>query len=302
MVRLNLVDQNNSTIKYIVNRFPDGQQNIILDCPPGVLEYTKIAIYSRLNNWRDLELIVCAKKSLDLLEKNDVHLYVPYICGSRSDRQFSEGSNNYLRDVICPIINSMNFKTVTSMDAHSYSLESCLNNYKHLSMGNFYEWCLNDLLRENRGFPISLISPDIGASKRVKYVADNFPLRVNKDIIVCSKIRDKDGNLNLVDVPFAEDGYNGQVLVLVDDICDGGRTFIDIAKELRIDFHGRLYLIVTHGIFSKGFGELDKYFQGIYCTNSYQDIDSDATGYTFGNQTWEYYDDTMKKIKQLNIF
>ena len=35
---------------------------------------------------------------------------------------------------------------------------------------------------------------------------------------------------------------------------------------------GKTYLIVTHGIFSAGFEELYKHFDGIYCTNSYSDI------------------------------
>jgi len=37
----------------------------------------------------------------------------------------------------------------------------------------------------------------------------------------------------------------------------------------------KLYLIVTHGIFSAGFDELGKYFEQIYTTNSYKDIDNE---------------------------
>ena len=43
-----------------------------------------------------------------------------------------------------------------------------------------------------------------------------------------------------------------QDVLIVDDICDGGRTFIELAKELRHLTTGRIYLYVTHGIFSKG--------------------------------------------------
>ncbi len=34
----------------------------------------------------------------------------------------------------------------------------------------------------------------------------------------------------------------------------------------------KVYLIVTHGIFSAGFAELTQYFEGIYTTNSYREI------------------------------
>jgi ribose-phosphate pyrophosphokinase len=67
--------------------------------------------------------------------------------------------------------------------------------------------------------------------------------------------------------------------VIIDDICDGGRTFVELAKAIK---DGRptakVYLVVTHGIFSAGFYELNELFEGIYCTNSYEDIQSKVEG------------------------
>lgn len=37
---------------------------------------------------------------------------------------------------------------------------------------------------------------------------------------------------------------------MVDDICDGGRTFIELGAALKEKNAGNLYLIVSHGIFS----------------------------------------------------
>lgn len=51
----------------------------------------------------------------------------------------------------------------------------------------------------------------------------------------------------------------------------------------------KIYLIVTHGIFSKGFKELNRYFDNIYCTNSYKDIANDEYG-------------EITNVKQSNIF
>jgi ribose-phosphate pyrophosphokinase len=63
-------------------------------------------------------------------------------------------------------------------------------------------------------------------------------------------------------------------LFIVDDICDGGGTFINIARIIKENeqFKGRIYLIVTHGIFSRGFEDLGEYFNGIYTTNSISDV------------------------------
>lgn len=58
----------------------------------------------------------------------------------------------------------------------------------------------------------------------------------------------------------------GDDILIVDDICDGGATFLKIAKELP---NTNLYLYVTHGIFSKGLGDLSRYFIKIFSTDSF---------------------------------
>jgi len=135
MTILNLVNPEKSDIHYIINKFPDGQQNLVIKSVDKIeimLEKRNLAIQikSRLNNWLDLELITCAVASLRELGVEEIHLYAPYIIGARSDRKFEEGSNNYLKDVICPIINSLNFKTVTCIDPHSDVLEACIKGFR----------------------------------------------------------------------------------------------------------------------------------------------------------------------------
>lgn len=58
--------------------------------------------------------------------------------------------------------------------------------------------------------------------------------------------------------------------IIIDDICDGGGTFIGIAKELNMPKE-LMGLYVTHGIFSRGFDELCSFFGKIITTNSYYD-------------------------------
>lgn len=60
---LNLVYPELSEIKYEVRKYPDGQQDVII--PSGLhekffLDSTEITIKSRLNSFKDLELILCA--------------------------------------------------------------------------------------------------------------------------------------------------------------------------------------------------------------------------------------------------
>lgn len=291
MMTINLVDLDKSDVKYKISKFPDGQQQItIIGFKEGdsfkwedpLLAYP-ITIKSRLNSFKDLELIICTKKALDYLGFNNINLYIPYFLGCRSDRKFEDGSNNYLKDVICPIINSLNFDSVTVMDPHSDVLEACLNNFKKQSLGYFYDWCY----REMGSKDFVLISPDGGSLKKIYKVAEQ--IRYKGDIITCSKSRDKDGGLTETKVPIKYNHWKeNESIIIVDDICDGGRTFINIAKEIKlkdIDNRVKLYLIVTHGIFSSGNEELEKYFDYIYCTNSYKDVDG-----------------KINRVKQLNVF
>jgi ribose-phosphate pyrophosphokinase len=300
MKTLNLVNLEASDIKYKISKFPDGQQNIVIDNTPDyhgeklpgyyylagksrVYAKESVQIKSRLNNWLDLELIVCTVASLRELGVEEIDLYVPYIVGARSDRKFEEGGNNYLRDVICPIINSLHFKTVTCIDPHSDVLEACVKGFRKESnfdvvtngLAHFQIRDLNDII---------LISPDAGASKKIYKLAEQIGYK--GDIITCSKDRDTDGKLTRTVVPILP--YTDKDIIIIDDICDGGATFINIAKVVKNieGFNGKIYLVITHGIFSKGFGELQQYFDGIYTTNSYQDL----------------LPDTQSFVKQFNIF
>ena len=91
MVTLNLTNLDDSDIKYQIKKFPDGQQDIVVEPKivgnlPRIIEdwfFTKhpVQIKSRLNNWLDLELIVCATKALNRLKIKEIHLYIPYLLG-----------------------------------------------------------------------------------------------------------------------------------------------------------------------------------------------------------------------------
>ena len=122
-----------------------------------------------------------------------------------------------------------------------------------------------------------LISPDAGASKKISKLAEK--LKYTGDILICSKERDTEGNLTKTIIPGLNTLDIRKDCIIIDDICDGGRTFINIVKAIKENHdqisskdRGKFYLIVTHGIFSAGFEELNKYFDAIYCTNSYKNV------------------------------
>lgn len=282
---LNLVNQEKSDIKYQISKFPDGQQQVkILD-----KMYPQVQILSRLNNFQDLELICCAVASLREIDPSEyIELHVPYFLGSRSDRKFENGSNNYLKTVICPIINSLKLDDIIVLDPHSDVLEACLNNFNKIENFKLLEFALFNIYgnsKEKEKFFI--VSPDAGANKKIFKLADQ--LEYLGPIITCDKSRDINGKISKVRVPIGDLPKWDKDAIIIDDICDGGRTFINIAKEMKDNgFKGKIYLVITHGIFSAGFAELNKYFNGIFCTNSYSDLDPRTK--------------SICKIEQLNVF
>lgn len=316
-MKLNLVNLEESNIKYKISKFPDGQQNITLDpeiayvkvnresgsewkyIKPESYHWFNVKIISHLNNFRDLELIIATTACLRELGIEKISLYTPYFVGARSDRKFEEGGNWYLRDVICPIINSLNFTTVTIMDPHSFVLENLIKNFKSIDNEEVVRFGLSHTAaKSSEGFSkwsfenIVLVAPDAGASHKIYKLAEKIGYKGN--IIICSKERDTEGKLTKTFVP--GHGINPIDYIIIDDICDGGRTFINIAQELKKKWIGfnhnpKIYLIITHGIFSAGFTELSKYFDGIYCTNSYSTVG-------------DFYGNDMEKtnVKQLNVY
>lgn len=294
MVVLNLAYPHNSEIEFEISQFPDGQQTVTIKS----FEFggDNVLIKSRLNSFKDLELIICATQALREMGIKNISLYIPYCIGGRSDRKFREGGVNYIKSVIAPIINSQGFNSVKILDPHSDILEACINNFCKISNLDLVAFALKFIdNKDGAQDRICLVSPDAGAYKKIYDVAKHFKIR---NIITATKVRDLvTGNILRTEIPVL-DQHNDLTYVIVDDICDGGRTFVELAKVIK---DGRptakIYLIVTHGIFSAGFDGLAEYFEGIFTTNSIRDIQVGTIINTFSkNKTIRDF------VKQLNVF
>jgi ribose-phosphate pyrophosphokinase len=299
IITLDLVNHSKSDIKYRISKFPDGQQTLDISSIP-YLRCDKVEIKSRLNTFLNLEIIICAVQSLRNSGVSTIDLYVPYFIGGRSDRKFQPGGVNYIKQVISPIINSLNFNKVTVIDPHSDVLEACINNFEKLNNFSLVKFSLSEIdNKDGAQNRITLVSPDAGAYKKVFDVAKEFNI---KNIITATKVRDLiTGNIIKTEVPVTVHDA-GKTFVIVDDICDGGRTFIEIAKAIHTitgissvtTEPTKIYLVVTHGIFSAGFKELNKHFDGIFSTNSY--VDESDNEFSLRN------DKHLNKLKQYNVF
>lgn len=134
---LDLTLQNAS---YQVIRYPDGQQDIVLKDSGK-----KVMIKSRMRNFQDLELIACAVNALRRQGTKKIELYIPYLLGGRSDRQFQPGGTSYLAGVVAPFLNSLKLDKVITMDAHSAVADAVIHNLQNITNHKLVKMAMNDL-------------------------------------------------------------------------------------------------------------------------------------------------------------
>ena len=274
-IELNLVTESASDVKYKISKFPDGQQGFLITNTGIPIKNSEIVIKSRINSFLDLELIILATSSLKEIGAKDISLYIPYFLGGRSDRKFENGGTNYIKNVIAPIINSQKYTKVVTIDPHSDVIEACIDNFSKIDNTDLVKFALDDYKSNNQ---IVLVSSDAGGLKKIFNVAEKISnWSCGYPILNGNKHRDLKGKITHTSVPECEN-YTNMDYFLVDDICDGGRTFIEVAKVIqnKIDETkgtGKIYLVVTHGIFSAGLDELKKYFQKIWTTNSIKEVE-----------------------------
>jgi ribose-phosphate pyrophosphokinase len=178
-------------------------------------------------------------------------LLLPYLPGARQDKGIPYGVQVY-----ADLINSMDFERVVCIDPHSPVMPGLLNNLTIID---------SDLLVKNKvntdGL-VGLICPDQGAHARTERVARALGLPV-----YYAKKKRNQANGKLSGFECETLPAEGRLLV-VDDICDGGGTFMGLAAATGLPKE-RVELWVTHGVFSGKAAQLHEHYSAIYTTDSH---------------------------------
>lgn len=248
-------------IEYDYFTFSGGEPHIKIKS--NLINVDNVIITQRIQSFNDVGILLLAVNALKNMDINKLDLLIPYFPAARQDRLMVAGEALSVK-VYAEIINSQNFNSVTVFDPHSEVTPALLNNCKVIDNYRFIEEITKQLDKN-----LVLISPDGGALKKIYKVAAYLQ---DYEVVECSKSRDvKTGKLSGFKV--YTDDLNGKDCLIVDDICDGGGTFLGLAKELKAKNAGSLYLAISHGIFSKGFDNLSKEFKKIFTTNSFKTIE-----------------------------
>lgn len=180
---------------------------------------------------------------------------IPYLPGMRADRG-TPSSGLFYADMI----NATDIRVIT-LDPHSKESEQFYERLTSVFPVNI----VSDYLKQEHDY-LGVIAPDKGATARAAQYAKEFDV----PLYVFEKDRDfESGHINSITAPddFPTDGIRR--MLVVDDICDGGRTFNMLADVVKSkNNYATLDLFVTHGIFSKGISNLSRY-EEIYTTDSF---------------------------------
>lgn len=244
------------TKKPEIIKYPDNQISIKLEEFPPYID-------KRINSYEDLFVL---KSIVDVYKHNKKELsqvFIPCLFGQRSDRRFNENQSFDLKN-ICDFINSCDISSVEIFDPHSDVCMGMINNSVKRSSFEFVQKTDADIFSKERIVP-TLISPDSGAYKKVFEYGE----KLNRPVMSAVKHRDGDGKIHLEFTGSVKD----RICLIVDDLCEGGFTFIKLAEELKKNRAAKIYLYVSHGYFSKGFEVFDNLIDHIYCTNSVKDIE-----------------------------
>ncbi|MGB1315722.1 MAG: ribose-phosphate diphosphokinase [Chitinophagales bacterium] len=246
-------------IKFESFTFSGGEPHIkILSNLSNVKE---VNISHKIQSFQDFGLLLLAIDALKRMGIEKINVFIPYFPAARQDRVMVRGESLSVK-VYTDILNSQHLNKVIIYDVHSEVAPALLNQCVNIDNTDFIQSALKGL-----GENTLLVSPDGGALKKIYKLAEKLE---NYEVLECSKQRNvKTRKLSGFKV-YAED-LKGRDCIIIDDICDGGRTFIGLAEELKKKNAGKLYLAVSHGIFSKGLEKLGEHFDKIFTTNAFKD-------------------------------
>lgn len=179
--------------------------------------------------------------------------FIPYLPGARQDR-----GNPFGAQVYANLINSMNADKIVCFDPHSPVMPAMINRLRVVTPEAVIARAVKKVLSGYAG----VICPDEGARTRTAITAEALGL----PLFHAAKHRDfvtgKLSGFTCDELP-----TEGRFLV-VDDICDGGGTFMGLAAATGLG-PDRLDLWVSHGVFSGNAGQLRNAFGNIFTTDSH---------------------------------
>jgi ribose-phosphate pyrophosphokinase len=252
-MRIDLTNPKKSDIKYDIYKFPDGEIQIKFEELPRKSDYE---VNCRITSADDLFIL---EQVADILNRNGVtwDLNIYYLMSMRMDRVM-DFNRPFSLSIVIDRIGNLKTNFITILEPHSDKAIQLLKRY--------YKYVIikNNAL-DVFDIPDGLIVlPDEGSY-------DRYAAYLDKDVVIGEKKRNIDTG-KIESISIKNPGIiNNKPLVIIDDLCDGGGTFLGLYEKLRQFTNKPINIIVTHMVNEKGLFNLANTFNKVYFTNSYKD-------------------------------
>lgn len=193
---------------------------------------------------------------------HNIILDMPYVPNARQDRVQKE-EDVFTLKYFAELINSLDYRQVRVLDAHSNVSLALLNHVVNQSPKPYIEKVIENIKKERNKEPL-MFYPDEGAGKRY---GGMIPLPY------CFGIKKRDwstGVIQSLEVMGETERISGSDVLIVDDICSYGGTFLNSARKLHGLGAAKIHLFVSHCENAVLNGELINcdLIEKIYTTNS----------------------------------
>lgn len=231
--------------KVNINYFPDGTL-LLKEAITDALDEdhknddknTAIEIKWNFENNEELLAIYFLAKHIRAAGYDNLILSMPYIPNARQDR-VKDPEDVFTLKYFAQMINSLDFTEVRVLDAHSNVSLALIDRVKHYTPQKYIHKVIDEI-EQNTGKKPLMFYPDEGAGKR--YSSMNA-------LPYCFGIKNRDwstGEIKGLSVAGEAGLIAGSNVLIVDDICSYGGTFLHSAKALAALGAGNIYLFVTH--------------------------------------------------------
>jgi ribose-phosphate pyrophosphokinase len=259
---INLIDMiSGKEIEWKQWFFPGGEVGVQITKPLGTI--TNVLI--KWTGLIGLHEPMVIRQLVDALKHEKqvyVSLFVPYFPYARQDRYCSNGESYALSQFVQSTFIGLDINGLIVWDLHSSKSRELIKDYVRCDVVEIQQY---ELTRDIVSNYDCLIFPDEGAAKKAQQYQN---AGYNGDFITMKKFRS--GGM----VVYGEFTRNiaGKKCLVVDDICDGGATFVSMAHKIYEthkypDLPHTLDLYVTHGIFSRGIDNLLGSYNNVFTAN-----------------------------------
>lgn len=243
--------------------FSGGETHLNLD--RSVTFDKKVLVQAHINS---AQTLMETLHVLDALRHRGItpDLFIPYCPYSRADRIVGNGGGDSFGLAIFADMFWMMCDKIITLDMHSDKGMEVLCDSIASTIVNIipYEIFINTLIKKYNMQSFCLVSPDKGAEEKVAFYAEKFKVPHFK----LNKVRDQEQKGKIIKYEAINEFVPCDHAIILDDICDGGATFLMAASC--IPRPTKLHLGVTHGIFSKGLSILwNGGFESVITTDSF---------------------------------